>query len=381
MSKRKSIDDLRSDPAFDGLFSIFDDMAGKTKKPKSKKVKKVEATKIPEPKKEKPKPVPKIKPAKIEKRNKPFFINELAALYEFHCRKRVVDDFTTWPLVTIEQAKEIVKDIDPNTLPEPYLSFYKNAVPDHLKLPGDEELGDNLIYHDYSDVTVFRTLLIEKTISVGMSIPLFIEYYNLDKDDYTVITLLYSWANHVRAMVDLRKKQGNTKSRNASSVQEYNFCFEIECNAAQAILLEKYCNASHGSLLACRDHLKSLGNKAPKRIDRISSKLATKIRNEKGYDDIPRSLIMSALNSYPNKLKFNSENFEKEIGKFYLKDNFKLFDDSITVGRAKNIAISKVIAGTPLDIETVGVSFRRLSPLRYEVMVIRDYGDYMTQQL
>lgn len=349
---------------------------GANVEPVSKKTRKVKGSEeVAEKQKPKPKPITKKLPVK------PLEIYELAALYEHLCRDTVTDNYRTWPDITIAEARELVKGIDPSDLSPLYAKMYRNEVPVNERHEDDVRSGARIIRYGYKDVREFRNAVIEKEIYVGMSIPLFVEHFSIEKDDPVMLTLLFSWAAHVKAMIELRKKQGNTKSRSASSVADGDFCIEIECNAEQALLLERYCAAYHGTLIACRDYLKSLGSRAPKRIDKISSKLATQIRKEQCFEDVPRSLIVSALNGYAYKIKFNrSKEFEKEIGKFYLKDNFKFGEDSLTVGKAKDIAITKVIAGQRYDIPVIGVSFVRISPLKYEVTILHDKGSYYLQK-
>lgn len=304
----------------------------------------------------KPKPKPKAK--KKSEKVMPLEIYELAALYELYHRNTVTDSFRTWPDITIAEAYELVSQINPADITDvkQYAALYRN----------DSGLK-------YKEVREFRNALIEKEISVGISIPLFIEHFKIQPDDPLMASFLYTWAAYVRTMVERRKKIGVSKP----VVQDGDFCVEIECNVDQAKLLERYCDAYHGTLIACRDYLKSLGSRAPKRIDLISSKLATQIRKEHSFEDVPRSLIICALNGYSQKIKFeNNGEFERDKDRFYIRDNFKLFENSMTVGKAKDIAITKVNGGERLDIAIRGISFVKLSPLKYAVTVQYDKADF-----
>lgn len=332
--------------------------------------------------KTKPKPKAKTKVAKV-KEEKPLQIYELAALYEYHHRNTVVGDYSKWPVVTIAEATKLVKGIKPSDLeswPEVDRMF-KNLPTLSEK---DEDLKDllddgYLVEHEYTNVRDFQNIVIQKEIFVGISIPLFIEHFKIDADDPVMLTLLYSWVAYVKLMIDRRKKQGNVKSRHASTVKEGEFCVEIECNVEQAKVLDRYCAASHGTLIACRDYLKSLGSRAPKRIDKVSSKLATQIRKEHNFEDVPRSLVLSALNGYTQKLKFDpSKEFKKDVDRFYLKDSFKLQEDSLTVGKAKDIAIRKVVGGKKLTLKISGVSVQRVTPLIYTVTVQYDPVEFIS---
>lgn len=307
----------------------------------------------------KPKPKPKAKKKSVNE--VPLKIYELAALYELYHRDTVTDSFRTWPDITIAEAYKLVSQLKAEDVGDvkQFASLYRN----------DSGLK-------YKEAREFRNALIEKEISIGMSIPLFIEHFKLKEDDPLIVSLSYAWLNYARTMIDRRKKQGNTKPRQPV-VQEGDFCVEVECSAEQALLLERYCAASHTTLIACRDYLRSLGNRAPKRLEMISSKLATQIRKEHCFEDVPRSLIVSALNGYTQKVKFdNNGQFEKDKDRFYLKDNFKLSENSLTVGKAKDIAITKIVGGESLELKIQGVSVIRLSPLRYEVTIQYDKADY-----
>lgn len=331
--------------------------------------------------KTKPKPKPKAKEAKV-KEEKPLQIYELAALYEFYHRNTVVQDYSKWPVVTIEEATKLVKGVKPSDLESwPEVDRMFKNIPTLSEK--DEDLKDLLddgflVEHEYNNVRDFQNTVIQKEIFVGISIPLFIEHFKIDADDPIMLTLLYSWAAYVKLMIDRRKKQGNVKTRHASTVKEGEFCVEIECNVDQAKVLERYCAASHGTLLACRDYLKSLGNRAPKRIDKISSKLATQIRKEHNFEDVPRSLVLSALNGYTQKIKFDpSKEFKKDVDRFYLKDSFKLQEESLTVGKAKDIAIRKVVGGKKLTLKISGVSVQRVTPLIYTITIHYDPVEFI----
>lgn len=332
----------------------------------------------------KPKPKPKTKVAKV-KEERPLEIYQLAALYEFKNRNTVLKDFRTWPEVTIAEATELVKGINPSDLESwPEVDrMYKNAP---VLKEGEEDLQDLLeqgilVEHEYKNVREFQSAVIDKEICVGISIPLFLEHFKIDADDAVMITMLYSWVGYVKKMIERSKKQGNAKIRHPSSVKDNEYCVEIECNAEQAKLLDRYCAAAHGTLIACRDYLKSLGNRAPKRIDKVSSKLATQIRKEQSFEDVPRSLILSALNGYTQKLKFDpSKEFKKDVGRFYVKDSFKLQEESLTVGKAKDIAIRNVVGGSVHSVKIQGVSFQKVSALVYLVTVQYDAGDIYMQK-
>ena len=350
--------------------------------------KKQEILSVPEAKavkpKTKPKPKAKTKVVKV-KEEKPLQIYQLAALYEFYHRNTVVKDYSKWPVVTIAEATELVKGIKPSDLESwPEVDrLYKNLPTLSEK---DEDLKDLLddgflVEHEYVNVRDFQNSIIQKEIFVGISIPLFIEHFKIDSDDPVMLTLLYSWVAYVKLMIDRRKKQGNVKSRHASTVKEGEFCVEVECNVEQAKILERYCAASHGTLIACREYLKSLGNRAPKRIDKISSKLATQIRKEHSFEDVPRSLVLSALNGYTQKTKFDpSKEFKKDVDRFYLKDSFKLQEESLTVGKAKDIAIRKVVGGKKLTLKISGVSVQRVTPLIYTITVQYDSVEVVAQK-
>ncbi|AXG67573.1 hypothetical protein JA33_199 [Dickeya phage vB_DsoM_JA33] len=314
----------------------------------------------------KPKPKPKAK--KKSEIETPLRIYELAALYELYHRNTVTDSFRTWPDITIAEAQKLVAE----KLQEP-ISF-ESAQQVASLYRNDSGLK-------FEELREFKNALIEKEIFIGMSIPLFIEFFKVKEDDPIIATFLYAWAAHVRTMIDRRKKQGKAPTRNPATVAEGDFCVEVECSMEQALVLERYCAASHETLIACRDYLKSFGNKAPKRIDLISSKLATKIRKEHGFEDVPRSLIVSALNGYTQKLKFNSDGeFSREKERFYLRDCFKLSDSTLTVGKAKEIAITKIVGGERHDLKVHGISFERISPLRYCVTVQYDKADFYEQK-
>ncbi|AXG66927.1 hypothetical protein HOU08_gp201 [Dickeya phage vB_DsoM_JA29] len=327
----------------------------------------------------KPKPKPKAKQPKSDKVEKPLEIYELAALYEFFHRDTVTSSYRTWPDITIAEAREIVKQVkadEINSWPQVADMYHNDPKKDSVS--EDERKKYKIVKYGYDDLREFRNAVIEKEIFIGMSIPLFIEHFKIEEDDPVMLTLCYAWSAYVKIMIERRRKQGNEKSRHAATVQEGDFCVEIECNAEQAIILERYCAAFHGTLLACRDYLKSLGNRAPKRIDKISSKLATQIRADQNFSDVPRSLIVSALNGYTQKLKFDNDlSFKRDLGRFYVKDSFKLHENSLTVGKAKDIAIRKVIGGVRHDLTIRGISFVRISPLVYGVTVQYDKMEFL----
>jgi len=339
-----------------GLGELFE--ADRPEESKVKLPKKINGIRL------KPKPKPKAK--KKSGNEVPIEIYELAALYECYHHNTVTDSYRTWPDMTIAEAYKIVSQMNPSELEsvKQYAALYRNDS--GLKF---EELRE------------FRNALIEKEISIGISIPLFIEHFKIEPNDPIIASLLYTWASYVRTMVERRKKLIPTKTRHAATVQEGDFCVEIECNAEQAKVLDRYCSVWHGTLLACRDYLKSLGNRAPKRIDKISSKLATQIRKEHNFEDVPRSLVVCALNGYTQKLKFdNNKDFKRDLDRFYVKDNFKLFENSLTVGKAKEIAITKIVGGERLDLTVRGISFARTSPLVYTVTIQYDKMELLEQQ-
>lgn len=338
--------------------------------PKSASKVKKEKTKpeVKEAKKEKPKP--KVK-AKKERKLR---IHQLAALYEYYHRNTVLDDFSKCPATTIAEATELVKGIDPSDLESwPEVDrLYKNY-------PAPSRENKNvLVQHKYDDLREFKNAVIEKEIYVGISIPLFIEHLKIELNDPIMLTFSYSWSAYIKTMIERKKKRGEVvQSRHASTVKDGTYCFEIECNAEQAKILERYCEVSHSTLIAAREYLKTLGKRAPYKLDKISSKLATQIRAEHSFEDVPRSLIVSALNGYAHKVKFDpSKEFKKELNRFYLKDSFKLQEDSLTVGKAKDIAIRKVVCGEPLTFKVVGVSFQRVTPLIYTVAIQYDEVEY-----
>ena len=365
------------------LVEILEDIV----KPKVSKTKAKKDSPVPvgDLKKSKPKPKPKtksksktsapVKPAPLE-------IYELAALYEFFHRNTVTDSYRTWPDMTIAEATEIVKHISPAELSSvPSIATLYHNDPQSGEITEEERKKYKIVKFGYEDLREFRNALIEKEISIGVSIPLFIEHFKIEPNDPIMATLLYSWAAYVRTMIERNKKLNAANTRHAVTVQEGDFCVEIECNIEQAKWLERYCTAWHGTLLACRDYLKSLGNRAPKRIDKISSKLATQIRKEQNFDDVPRSLVVCALNGYTQKLKFdNNKDFKRDLDRFYVKDNFKLFENSLTVGKAKEIAITKIVGGERLDLTVRGISFARTSPLVYTVTIQYDKMELLEQQ-
>jgi len=365
------------------LVEILEDIV----KPKVSKTKAKKDSPVPvgDLKKSKPKPKPKtksksktsapVKPAPLE-------IYELAALYEFFHRNTVTDSYRTWPDMTIAEATEIVKHISPAELSSvPSIATLYHNDPQSGEITEEERKKYKIVKFGYEDLREFRNALIEKEISIGVSIPLFIEHFKIEPNDPIMATLLYSWAAYVRTMIERNKKLNAANTRHAVTVQEGDFCVEIECNIEQAKWLERYCTAWHGTLLACRDYLKSLGNRAPKRIDKISSKLATQIRKEQNFDDVPRSLVVCALNGYTQKLKFdNNKEFKRDQDRFYVKDSFKLFENSLTVGKAKEIAITKIVGGVRYDLTVRGISFVRVSPLVYNVTIQYDKIELLEQQ-
>lgn len=327
---------------------------------KVKKVKPKPEEKVVADKKAKPKPKAKVKKERTLK------IYQLAALYEYYHRNTVLEDFSRCPPITIAEATELVKDIKSSDLeswPEVDRLFRNPPIP-------SRENKNTLMQHQYDDIREFKNALIEKEIYVGISIPLFIEHLKIDLDDPIMLSFSYAWSAYIKLMIERKKKRGDILSRHASTVKDGVYCFEIECNAEQAKILDRYCEVSHGTLIAARDYLKTLGKRAPYKLDKISNKLATQIRAEQSFEDVPRSLVVSALNGYAHKVKFDpSKEFKKELSRFYLKDSFKLQNDSLTVGKAKDIAIRKVVSGEPLTFKVVGVSFQRVSPLVYTVAI------------
>jgi len=293
-----------------------------------------------------PKPVKKVMP-----------IYQLAALVEFHFKNVIADDFSCWPNISIEEARQLVKDINPKRLDSMRSArkMYDNTV---------EGFSATDTHYAYEDVKELRNALINKELSIGMSISLFVEHFNIEKNDPMMLTFVYSWASHVRSMVDKQRVE-----QEKIPAKENQVCFDIDLGYEHALELAIYCEAAYKAFHHRYEYLKSIRRaSARNNIPVVESKFVTDFRNDNNYLNVPRSIIQSSMNNVASRIQFGRK-IESDEGRdyFYTKDNFKLTPEGLTIGEAKDMGIFKMHYGEITNKKVKGLQVERLSDLRYRV--------------
>ncbi|QQO90366.1 hypothetical protein pEaSNUABM5_00224 [Erwinia phage pEa_SNUABM_5] len=286
-------------------------------------------------------------------------IGDFLYLYEHHRRKFPLEDYRTWPEISIAQALSILidkeytsKELD--VMPADLLASYGRTK----KFFDSYRAGTNLTDAD------IKLLFIQQKIDFGFAIPLLVELFgDVPPKDSSKVSFLYSWINCVRFM---NKKvwlaeQNEIKLRDKDDPKAFEF--EIECTLEQAAILEKYIAIkvdayNHWWAYTINRFPKQKSKEAPL----PTSTYITELRSAylKHGLKIPRSLVSRALTSCAAHWQRWSDNTNKQGSRpdklnpdaknntLSVSDSGFSFVESntaLSVGDAKKIHISNVIRG------------------------------------
>lgn len=302
-------------------------------------------------------------------------VNDFLFLYEFKMRQGPLLNLDTWPLVTPEEALDLVGK---TTLDEMYAGNESLARSHQrcfaLKILSQED-GQPI------NVERLKQAIFDKDCILAYAIPLVFWAVGKGRDsDLLHLTCIFSWANYIKFEINSRRR----KEHEANRANDPNtFTFHVEATLQQASVLDFYRKAKNTSYNACVKNLRKSYDNNKKRSERFvrveaSSQFITSVR-KKIEGDVPRSVIVRAMKSaavvwekwyvggkkgpMPSALDVdNAKNFSIATG-------FKLRAASIDVGEAKNIHVSEMLGGSYDPNRPVKYAIiERVSDLTYRVV-------------
>lgn len=285
-------------------------------------------------------------------------IGDFLYLYEHHRRKYPLEDYRTWPEISIAQALAILD-----------AENYSVKVLDDMPADMVFSYGKTKKFFDAikADVPVtprdIKVLFLEHKAEFGFSIPLLIELMGeAGPDNTSRVAFLYAWINCVRHMhrKDWIASQKEIKLRKEDDPNTFEF--EIECTLDQAAVLERYIQIKVDAYNYWHSYTI---NRFPKQKSRDaplpSSEVITELRSAYMRDGlkVPRSLVARALTSCvsewqrwsdvtskkgnrPDKLLSQGNNTFSVSGSGF---NFVESNTALSIGDAKRMHISNVIRG------------------------------------
>ncbi|AQT28690.1 hypothetical protein YOLOSWAG_212 [Erwinia phage vB_EamM_Yoloswag] len=297
-------------------------------------------------------------------------VNDFLFLYEFKMRQAPLLNLDTWPKVTPQQALDLIGETTIDEMYEGNSSLATSHRKCEILLSPQDE---NAI-----DIEKLKKAMFDKDCILAYAIPLVFWAVGKGRDtDLLHLVCIYNWASYIKYEINTRlRKQHNERRENDPNI----FCFLIEANIEQAVILDHYRKAKVIAYDSWNEKLRKTSIK--KTLPEPSSQYITALRKKIG-GDVPRSIVTrgtKACNAIWDKWIFKGKKGPMPTAlvgaesnqNFSIGTGFKLRAASIDVGSAKNIHVSEMISGEYNPSRSIKYAIIE----RTEGLIYRVYGKY-----